>query len=732
MTATDITITNNANEQILHGTKSPIAKLWRLPLPIYPCKTASPPPTPTHTPTAHLIIRNELDAEYVAFAHGCFGYPAVSTLARAAKNGWLGNFPRLTEKMILNNQPNSLATAKGHLDQTRGGMKSTQVSPPPLVPHLTTTTPTPESDTDDTPDHTYNDAVHDNLYTCIINIPTISHADATGRFPTASSRGTQYILFAWLNGYMHMERLRDRTANSYVLAYTSCLTFFTELGHRITMMRLDNETSVPLVTALREANVLPQYVPANNHRANKAERGIRTGKNHLIAILCGTDKDFPVNEWDRVIPQAELTLNHLRPYSANPTVSAYQGTYGRSHDFVNQPIAPIGIKVLIHEAPNVRRTWAPHGVPGFYLGPSLQHHRSYRVYCSGTRSERVSDSLAWFPTALKMPGSSVEELLLASIRDLATALTAAASSHTLPLDARQPFLDHSHTATGALQALSFLLSPHSPAPPPTAEPAPAEQRVALPPEQRVVMPPEQRVVVPPLVDAALPHPIGLPADQTHPPLTTAIPPDIADPPQPTDHWVRRSTRHRGAAHTAAVTTPPLHTLLTVPPVPTKPIPPTLEPGSAAQVRRLSPPARRPERHPSQSHSAPSPWPPRRIASASHIGAPTSDRALNLSESGHPLTFRQAIQGPDQAHWVQAEYEELDRLLGETHTMHAVPTTMYLQIDEPMSRTTTLNAKKNPAPTANVPFASAAPQAVTAFTTQATWLPHAPTLLSSKA
>ena len=491
MTATDISITNSAGDTVLHGTKQPSDKFWRLPLPVYLCQpTPESSPCSSPTATANLIIRNDLDAEYVAFAHGCFGYPAISTFARAVKNGWLGNFPRLSEKMILGNQPNHIATAKGHLDQTRGGMNSTKELLKPRAPTTTLPLNIVSDDTsgqsDDTfgdNDDTYNDSVHDNLYTCIITVPSISHADATGRFPTTSTRGTQYILFAWLNGYLHMERLRDRSSGAYVLAYTNCLTFFCDLGHRVTMMRLDNETSAPLVAALRAANVLPQYVPAHNHRANKAERGIRTGKNHLIAILCGTDKDFPVNEWDRVLPQAELTLNHLRPYSANPSVSAFHGTYGRSHDFINHPIAPIGTKVLIHEAPGVRRTWAPHGVPGFYLGPSLEHHRSYRVFCTATRAERVSDSLAWFPTALKMPGSSVAELLLAGIADLVTALTAVAASTALPIDARQPFLDYSTTATDALRNLSFLLTdPPATVPIPLAEPDATDQRVVQPPE----------------------------------------------------------------------------------------------------------------------------------------------------------------------------------------------------------------------------------------------------------
>ena len=36
--------------------------------------------------------------------------------------------------------------------------------------------------------------------------------------------------------------------------------------------------------------------------------------------------------------------------------------------------------------------------------------------------------------------------------------------------------------------------------------------------------------------------------------------------------------------------------------------------------------------------------------------------LNLAPDGSPLTYRTAKAGPDAAHWLQAEIEELDRLI----------------------------------------------------------------------
>ena len=34
-------------------------------------------------------------------------------------------------------------------------------------------------------------------------------------------------------------------------------------------------------------------------------------KNHLVAGLCAVDKNFPMQLWDELLPQSEITLNIL-------------------------------------------------------------------------------------------------------------------------------------------------------------------------------------------------------------------------------------------------------------------------------------------------------------------------------------------------------------------------------------------------------------------------------------
>ena len=59
------------------------------------------------------------------------------------------------------------------------------------------------------------------------------------------------------------------------------------------------------------------------HRRNASERSIITFKYHFIAGLCVTDPYFPMQNWDRLLELAEITINLLRPSRFNPILSAY-------------------------------------------------------------------------------------------------------------------------------------------------------------------------------------------------------------------------------------------------------------------------------------------------------------------------------------------------------------------------------------------------------------------------
>jgi hypothetical protein len=93
-------------------------------------------------------------------------------------------------------------------------------------------------------------------------------------------------------------------------------------GLKPKLMKLDNEASKLLKDYLYQQDIAFQLVPPYSHRRNSAERAIRSFKDHLIAGLFSTDKSFPMHLWDRILPQAVITLNMLRTSRINPKLLA--------------------------------------------------------------------------------------------------------------------------------------------------------------------------------------------------------------------------------------------------------------------------------------------------------------------------------------------------------------------------------------------------------------------------
>jgi hypothetical protein len=157
-----------------------------------------------------------------------------------------------------------------------------------------------------------------------------------------------------------------------------------------------------------------QLVPPHCHRRNATKRAIRNFKEHFVAGLSSVDPSFPMHLWDRLLPQAEITLNLLRTSRLHPQLSAAAHYHGLV-DYNKTAFAPPGCKIIAHEEPGKRRTWAPHGQHGYSLGPAMHHYRCQHVYISTTSSERIVDNLEFFPHNYQMPQlSSTDRLLMAA------------------------------------------------------------------------------------------------------------------------------------------------------------------------------------------------------------------------------------------------------------------------------------------------------------------------------
>ena len=535
----DVVTITLAGEPILQGFRSPTTQLWTVdltpatPLPVLP----SAPTLPSFLQANALLPSTSATiANRVAFFHASLFSPTLSTWCAAIDAGHFSTWPSLTSAQVRRHPPPSVPMIKGHLNQQRANLNSTKPKPtppsPPTSANNATNIPEP-SDPLHNPAMDFS-ATEDNFDDFVPTIPsppaTRTHniytdcgevtgqifSDLTGRFiqPSSTGNSDMLIVYDYDSNFIHVEPMPNKSGPSILAAYTKAHALFTSRGLKPSLQRLDNEASLALQSFMEDKEVDFQLAPPHVHRRNAAERAIQTFKHHFIAGLCSTDRNFPLHLWDRLLPQALISLNLLRTSRLNPRLSAYAQVHG-AFDYNRTPLAPPGTRVLVHVKPKLRETWAPHAVEGWYTGPALKHYRCYKVYVGETSAERIADTLTWFPSQVAMPLNSSLDLAAAAAQDLLAALL-----H--PSDA-SPLSALSLTQRAALFQLADIfaavtdLSPtdniaSDPSPPISSPPPP----VTAPPGAQV---PRVPIVNPPALPSipplpAIPAPV--PADPSPP------------------------------------------------------------------------------------------------------------------------------------------------------------------------------------------------------------------------
>jgi hypothetical protein len=229
------------------------------------------------------------------------------------------------------------------------------------------------------------------------------------------------VLYDYDSNAILAKPIKDRTAPELLKSFQFMEQELVARGLKPKLMKFDNEASTLLKDYLYQQEMAFQLVPPYSHRRNSAERAIRSFKDHLITGLCSTDKSFPMHLWDRILPQAVITLNMLRTSGINPKLSAATHIFGQ-HDYNRAPMAPPGTKIIAHETPGRRETWAPHGQDGWYIGPALEHYRCYTVYITKTRSSRIVERVEFFSHQFKIPFPSSSDLATQAAAELTHAL----------------------------------------------------------------------------------------------------------------------------------------------------------------------------------------------------------------------------------------------------------------------------------------------------------------------
>ena len=379
------------NTPILQGHRLPNG-LWSLPL-------------SSHQPQANALFPEQTQRDLVQWLHAAAFSPSISTFLEATERNFFATWPNLTPQVIRRYLQPSVATAKGHLNQQRQRHRKPFYEEPQPTPITTRT-------------HTVYAAIVDPKQ------PTgNSFSDLTGQFPIQSNRRANYIfvLYDYNSNAILVRPLCNRSAQEIQRVFTTVHAYLVAHGLRPRLHTLDNEASTNLKDFLTAEKVEYQLMPPHIHRHNSAKPAIQTFKNHFIAGLASTDPNFPLSNWCHLLPQAELTLNLLRPSRLNPKLSAY-ALLECAFDFTCTPLAPPGTRVIVHEKPTQRRTWAPHSVDGWYIGPAMDHYQCYRVWIPSTHAERIADTIQFFSTILRTPNLSHRDATLQAARKLTHAL----------------------------------------------------------------------------------------------------------------------------------------------------------------------------------------------------------------------------------------------------------------------------------------------------------------------
>jgi hypothetical protein len=229
------------------------------------------------------------------------------------------------------------------------------------------------------------------------------------------------ILYDYDSNAILAQPIKDRTESELLKAFQVMEHELVARGLTPKLMKLDNEASKLLKAYLHQQDITFQLVPPYIHRRNSAEWAIRSFKDHLIAGLCSTEKSFPMHLWDRILPQAVMTLNMLITSRINPKLSAATHIFGQ-YDLNRAPMAPRGTRIIAHETPGRRRTWAYHGQYGWYIGPALEHYRCYTVYITKKRSNIIVETVDFPPEKVTLPFPSSHDLATQAAADLTHAL----------------------------------------------------------------------------------------------------------------------------------------------------------------------------------------------------------------------------------------------------------------------------------------------------------------------
>ena len=232
------------------------------------------------------------------FLHAACFAPTKTTFIKAVKNNHFLSWPGLEPELMSKHLEINESTIKGHMKRERSNLQSTKGTPTKIGLDEIEVKKVKEDffPTSNSP----NVKTHEIAYKLLERSSQAGKAfmDLTGKYPTKSISGNQYIVVAYnydANAIL-AEPIPNRQAKSITNAYELMHTKFAKAGMAPHTWVLDNEKSGILEAAFAKHKVKFQLVPPFSHRSNLAERAIQTFKAHFKTGLDLVHPNFPLTQ----------------------------------------------------------------------------------------------------------------------------------------------------------------------------------------------------------------------------------------------------------------------------------------------------------------------------------------------------------------------------------------------------------------------------------------------------
>jgi hypothetical protein len=237
------------------------------------------------------------------------------------------------------------------------------------------------------------------------------YTDCTGNLPTRALDNQQlfFVAYHYDINYIFALPIQSTKGDDIIAAFRTIFDNLTRKGFAPTFNVTDNQAAAAIKKFVTSRDCAIQFVEPYNHRVNAAERAIQTFKNHFISGLCTTDISFPLQLWNHLAHQAEITCNLLRRSRLNPNISAYHQLHGHKYNWNAHPLAPPGTRALILNPPALRTSWGPRAIDAWYCGPAMDHYRCSNFYVPETRAMRITSTYELYPTHCSLPTVSPHE-----------------------------------------------------------------------------------------------------------------------------------------------------------------------------------------------------------------------------------------------------------------------------------------------------------------------------------